>query len=65
MVLGNLFQIGIVLGMKDYLQGFFLQDNWISLQWWWSLIDVVIGGRVCWWYGISARLQTFCKTCVS
>ena len=54
--LGRLFQAGIVLEKKEYLNGFFLWDIGINLQLWWLLVDVNVDGKVYRWYEISARL---------
>ena len=42
--------MGIVLGKKEYLKGFYLQDS--GNQLWWPLVDVRVDSEVYCWYGI-------------
>ena len=51
----------IVLRMKEYLKGFFLQDNWISLQWWWPL-DILLMVE---YIGGTKIVKHFIKACVN
>jgi len=55
MSLGRLLQARIVLGKKEYLNGFFLQ-NGSSLQLWWPLVDVGVDGKV-----YCCMVWDFCK----